>query len=132
MNKYQEHYAIAKALVQAIEEEISNVEHEYIMDRGIVNPDNSIPKHIYCIEDDNLFNKANQKCSKLAAERRLEDELNKAKKNLGIAEEALIAYGISIAPVGLRDTLSKGGDANYDIRSRMIDMVFRLDITTVK
>lgn len=47
MNKFQKQYVAAKALVQAVEEEISKVEHDYIMTKGIVNPDNSIPQYIY-------------------------------------------------------------------------------------
>lgn len=132
MNKYQKQYAIAKASVQAIEEAISKVEHDYIMDRGIVNPDNSIPEHIYCINEISLFDKTNQECSELIIAMGLEEGFNKSKKNLRNAEEALIAYGISNAPVGLKETLSKGVDADYDIRKKMVDVVFRFDATTVK
>lgn len=79
-----------------------------------------------------MFDKANQECGKVIVEKGLDAEVNKAKESLRIAEEALIAYGISIAPAAVRETLSKGVADNYNIREKMIDMVFRLDTTTVK
>lgn len=132
MNQYQEQYAAAKASVQAVEEMISAVEQDYIMAQGIVNPDNTVPRHIYCIGDEGLFDKANQECSALVNAKGLEVDLNNAKEELRKAEDALIAYGISIAPAGLKETLARGIDADCNIRSKMIDMVFRLDTATVR
>ena len=47
------------------------------------------------------------------------------------AEDRLIEYGISIAPAGIRATLTKGAKDNYAARQKLIDLVLRLDISTV-
>ena len=47
-------------------------------------------------------------------------------------EEAMIAYGLSIAPAGIRATLERGVKENYTIRLKVIDAVFHLDVSTVK
>ena len=44
----------------------------------------------------------------------------------------MIAYGLSIAPAGIRDTLERGVKENYTIRLKVIDAVFHLDVSTVK
>jgi hypothetical protein len=38
---------------------------------------------------------------------------------------------LSIAPAGLRDTLSKGAKSDYNIRKKLIDLVYKLDVSTV-
>ena len=48
------------------------------------------------------------------------------------AEEVMIAYGLSIAPAGIRATLERGVKENYTIRLKVIDAVFHLDVSTVK
>ena len=47
-------------------------------------------------------------------------------------EEVMIAYGLSIAPAGIRATLERGVKENYTIRLKVIDAVFHLDVSTVK
>lgn len=51
---------------------------------------------------------------------------------LEAAEDAMIAYGLSIAPAGIRDTLERGVKENYTIRLKVIDAVFRLDVSSVQ
>jgi hypothetical protein len=48
------------------------------------------------------------------------------------AENALIEYGLSIAPVEIRETLRKESRRILTIRERLIDLVMRLDTRTVK
>ena len=47
-------------------------------------------------------------------------------------EEVMIAYGLSIAPAGIRATLERGVKENYTIRLKVIYAVFHLDVSTVK
>ena len=47
-------------------------------------------------------------------------------------EEVMIAYGLSIAPAGIRATLERGVKENYTIRLKVIDAVFHRDVSTVK
>lgn len=131
MNHYQKDYAIAKAVVQAIEEEIEKAECEYIRNHGITNPDGTFPDHIYCIDDEGIFEKSNQEFGHIIVAMGLENDLNEANRNLSIAEDSLLSYGISIAPEEVRVVLKRAVDTNYNMRRKIIDMVFRLDTQTV-
>lgn len=62
----------------------------------------------------------------------LEDKLNKAKEISNKTEDAMIAYDLSIAPNDIREILSRNIDTNYKLRYKIIDMVFRLDTSTVQ
>ena len=55
-----------------------------------------------------------------------------AEESIKAAEDAMIAYGLSIAPAGIRDTLERGVKENYTIRLKVIDAVFRLDVSSVR
>lgn len=127
----QKDYAVAAAAVKAIEEEITMAEREYIRNHRIVNAEGIFPDHIYCIDDETVFEKANLEFSQIIVGKGLESALNEAKSNLLKAEESLLTYGISIAPEAVRETLRRGVNSNYSIRCRLIDMVFRLDTETM-
>lgn len=131
LNDYQKDYAVAKAAVQAIEEEIAKEEYEYIRNHGLTNSDSTFPEHIYCIEDEAVFKKANQEFGQIVVGKGLERDLNEAKRKLLKAEEPLLSYGISIAPEAIRAILKRGVDAHYHMRCKLLDMVFRLDTETV-
>lgn len=130
-NNFQRAYMIAKAHVQEVESRQKEIEKKYIAEHGIVNPDGSVPELIYCMEDDAAFEKANEECSALIVAAGLEDELNAARDALKSAEDRLIVYGLSIAPAGVRATLEKGVKENFTIRQKVLDLVFRLDVSTV-
>ena len=129
-NKVQRDYMAAKALVETLEEREKNMEQAYIATHGITNPDGTIPERIYCILDEAAFVKANEEFSAETAACGLEAEHNAAKKALKAAEERMIEYGISLAPAGIRATLEKGAK-DYATRQKLIDLVLRLDVSTV-
>ena len=131
-NNFQRAYMIAKAHVQEVESRQKEIEKKYIAEHGIVNPDGSVPELIYCMEDDAAFEKANEECSALIVAAGLEDELNAARDALKSAEDQLIVYGLSIAPAGVRSTLEKGVKENFTIRQKVLDLVFKLDVSTVR
>ena len=56
---------VAKARVQEVESLQDAAEKKFITDNGIVNPDNSVPEFLYCMEDDVAFEKANAECAAL-------------------------------------------------------------------
>lgn len=130
-NKYQEAYMKAKAIVKSIESQQEEIEKKYISDNDIVNPDGSVPELIYCMDDDAAFEKANKECSALISAAGLEDKLSAARADLKSAEERLIEYGLSIAPAGVREVLRKEIKENACTRFKVIDLVFRLDVSTV-
>ncbi len=131
MNKIQRDYMIAKALVKTLEERRKEMERAYISAHGITNPDGSIPADICCIEDESVFDKANEESSAEMVACGLEAEYNAAWAALMDAEDKLIAYGISLAPAGIQATLAKGVKSNYAARQKLIDLAFRLDVSTV-
>lgn len=131
-NKVQENYMVAKAAVKTIEARMEEMERQYIADNGIVNPDGSVPDLIYCMEDDTAFSKASEECSAMIVAAGLESELNAARAVLKATEDRLIQYGLSIAPAGVREVLQRGIKQNACTRMKLIDLVFRLDVSTVK
>lgn len=130
-NKFQRAYMVAKACVQEVESRQEVIEKKFIADNGIVNPDGSVPEFLYCMEDDAAFEKANAECAALIASAGLEEELNAARAALKAAEDRLIAYGLSLAPAGVRATLEKAVRNNAATRAKVLDLTFRLDVSTV-
>ena len=131
MNNAQRAYMIAKARVQEIESQQEEIEKKYIADKGIVNPDGSTPDFLWCMDDDAAFDKAIEEFSALISAAGLETALNAAKVDLKAAEDRLIAYGLSLAPAGVRATLERGVKQNAATRQKLIDLTFRLDASTV-
>lgn len=131
MNKIQLAYMVAKARVQEIESQQEEIEKKYIADKGIVNPDGSIPDFLWCMDDDAAFEKANEECSALIVAAGLESALNAARDTLKAAEDHLIAYGLSLAPAGVRATLERGVKQNATTRQKLVDLTFKLDVSTI-
>lgn len=132
MNKIQKSYMNAKARVQEVESQQEAIEKKYISDNGIVNPDGSVPEFLYCMDDDAAFEKANDECAALIAAAGLEAALLSARSDLKAAEDRLIAYGLSLAPAGVRATLEGAVQRNAATRAKVLDLAFRLDVSTVR
>lgn len=131
MNKIQRAYMVAKACVQEIESRQEEIEKKYIADNGIVNPDGSTPEFLWCMDDDAAFDKANKEVSALISAAGLESGLTAARSDLKTAEDRLIAYGLSLAPASVRATLERGVKQNAATRQKLIDLTFKLDVSTV-
>lgn len=130
-NKIQREYMAAKALVETLEDREKEIEQAYISAHSITNPDGSTPERIYCILDESVFDKATEETAAEIAACGLEVEHNAARAALKAAEDRMIEYGLSIAPAGIRSILAKGAKSNYTTRQKLIDLVFRLDVSTV-
>lgn len=131
MNKFQKAYMIAKSCVDALKSNLDELEKKYISDKGIVNTDGSIPNHLWCIDDDAEFEKANEEFEALIVAHGLENELNEARDRLKSAENELIAFGLSLAPINVRATLERAVMQNALTREKVLDLAFRLDASTV-
>ena len=83
------------------------------------------------MDDDAAFEKANDECAALIAAAGLEADLLFARSVLKAAEDRLIAYGLSLAPAGVRATLEKAVRNNAATRAKVLDLAFRLDVSTV-
>ena len=131
-NSVQRAYMLAKAHLQTLREQEIEIEKAYIAAHGIHNADGTTPEAVYYIKDEATFDRA---CEATEAEIEncgLQAEIQEAKKAVKDAEDAMIAYGLSIAPAGIRATLERGVKENYTIRLKLIDAVFHLDVSTVK
>lgn len=131
INKVQRNYMIAKATLQTYEEMEADIEKKYIAKNRIKNEDGETPARIYCIDDENVFDKANEETAKIIQESGLEEKINSAKENLKTAEDNMIKFALSIAPAKIRKTLEIGAKENYTTRMKLIDYTFRLDVSTL-
>ena len=136
MNKQQKAYMIAKANLDTIKELENEIERKYIAEHNITNANGEIPTAIYCIDDDEIFDKANEETAP-------EIEalgIIAAEKALRAAEDALINYGLSIMPTANaaeRETLRNccfgvnGATLRLKIRQQVLDLAFKLNTRTV-
>lgn len=131
MNKVQKNYMIARATLQTYEEMEAEIEKAYIAENGITNDDGEIPGRVYCIDDEDVFDKANEETAKIIQESGLEEKINSARENLKAAEDSMIKFALSIAPAKIRKTLERGAKENYATRMKLIDYTFRLDASTL-
>ncbi len=130
-NRQQREYKAAKANLEKLEALQSQQEYQFILDKGIVNPDGSIPRHTYAIEDDDTADSAIEEFSAQIEKSGLWSSILEAKERLKNAEEALLDYAISITPAGLHQSLKKAA-THFKYRQEMIDTVMKLDVSTVK
>ena len=136
MNKQQKAYQIAKAQLDTIKELANEIERKYIAEHNITNANGEVPAAIYCIDDDEAFDKANE-----ATAPEIEAlGIIAAEKALRAAEDALINYGLSIMPTvneSERETLRNycfglnGATLRLKIRNQVLDLAFKLDTRTV-
>lgn len=131
MNKIQKNYMVAKATLQTYEEMEADIEKKYIVENGIKNEDGEVPARVYCIDDESVFDKANEETAKIIQESGLEEKINSAKENLKTAEDNMIKFALLIAPSKIRETLESGARENYTTRMKLIDCAFRLDVSTL-
>lgn len=128
MNAVQKKYAEAKALKEAIQKTIDETEEALIKELGIVNGDGSVPARIFMIDDEKDFDKVCEEFERQHSD--LNDDLNAASDALISAEDALIDWGLSIAPAWVQEKLG-AHRKEYKIRTKLIDMAFRLDSRTI-
>lgn len=130
-NSAQWAYILAKAHLQTLREREAEIEKAYIVANGIRNADGTIPERVYCIDDMETFDRASAGTSAEIEGSGLWADILEAEKALNAAEDAMIAYGLSIAPPSVRAALERGVKENYTIRQKVIGLVFRLDVSTV-
>ena len=131
-NRIQRAYMLAKANLGALEDIEKEIERKYIADHNITNAGGEVPERIYCIDDESVFDKANSECSDMPESKANFADILEARELLEQAENALIAYGLSIAPAREREILTRSAETNYTIRRKIIDLVLRLDASTVR
>ena len=131
-NKAQKSYLLAKAQMEVLEDQEKELEQKYIINKGIINPDGTIPKATWCIDDEEIADKAINEFGKILSDSGLWAKILEGRKELKAAENNLIKYGLSIAPPYEKEILTKAAETNYTIRQKILNLVMRLDTTTVK
>lgn len=131
-NAIQERYMVAKALAKTLEAEHDALDHKYILENGIVNPDGSVPEYIWCIDDPELFEKVNAEQSELPEVKAHWEKVLVARNALAVAEEKLIEFGLSLAPAKQKAILEDAVKTNYKTRCEVIDLALKLDVSTIR
>jgi len=130
-NKVQRDYMLAKAYLDTLESEHKELERNYIKTQNIINADGTIPEAIYCIDDEETFERINYEFSVLPENTAHWEKILEAKRTLKQAEQRLIDYGLSFAPIKEREILIKAASHDYVMRQKIIDLVMRLDVSTI-
>jgi len=131
-NKQQEIYLLALANIELLSDIENEIERKYIAENNIINPDGTMPCATYAIEDDVIANKAMDDVAKILTDSGTWGKILEARKQLKDAENALIQYGLRLAPKHEREVLTKAAETNYTVRRKIIDLVIKLDTSTVK
>lgn len=122
-NKAQQDYKYAKSKLEKLEAIQNEQEAQYIISKGIVNTDGSIPVRTWTIEDDGVANAAIEEFSSIIEKSDLWSSICDAREALKDSEEKLIAYAISILPASMRSTLKEAAATNYTARQKMLETV---------
>lgn len=130
-NKQQAEYLSAKKEYECLQAQEKEMEKNFILEKGIVNSDGTIPERTYAIDDDELFESVSEEFSKQEEESGLWSKICIARDNVRETEKALLDYALSIAPAGIRETLRNGAKQNYTIEQKLLETVIRLDTSTV-
>ena len=134
MNKQQKAYLQAKAVLETLEQQEGELEYKYILDNNITNEDGSIPERIFCIDNEEVFDRANQELAQATEKNGLWQKILDAREIVRQAEDGLIEYGLSIIPTAHaneKEILTRASKTDYTVRRKIIDLVFRLDTSTV-
>lgn len=134
-SKEQKTYMLAKANFDVYKDREREIEQAYIAKHSIVNPDGTVPSCVIAIENEEVFERANEETCATCERSGLYEEMEEARRILAEAENALIAYGLRILPAGLqkeRETLEKAASRSVATREKLIDLTFKLDARTVK
>jgi len=134
MNKVQKTYAIAKSHYEACEESLKEYERAWIVKNGVKRLDGSVPNSLWqlCLdEEESMFLDYSERLDNDEGFWKLMQDKRTAYQLLHDAEEALIDYGLSIAPAGIREILDRNR-CQAKTREKLLDLTFRLDPRTVK
>lgn len=131
-NSQQARYIAAQSLFNLMENTVKREEEKFLNLKCVVNPDGSVPKRLYAVDNETLFDLYNNEFASLITESGIWDEYLRAKDELKQAENELIAYALSIVPAKIGRPLSESARTNYTIRQKIIDTVLKFDTSTLK
>lgn len=129
MNAIQKAYVLALANYEAVEHIIDEQEEEYCHEHGYLTEEGNPAKHIWMIDDEEIFDKANADFSALHPEH--DEQSNKARELLESATDNMINWALSIIPnlyKKERTILQKAVKEDFNTRKKIIDLAYRLEV----
>lgn len=132
MHLLQTEYALALASHQTFEAAEAEHERAYCAARGLLDTEGKPAQRIYHLTDAD-FETANDAFTTAMAD--FYRGMQAARDRLKAAEDALIAYGLSIMPASLsseREALAASARSSAVTRQKIIALIFRLDTRTVR
>lgn len=130
-NLQQDNYLVLTALMETLKNKEECLEREYIKENGITNEDGGIPERIYCIDNEETFDKANKGFSETPKMKTLWAEILKCRDAIKMAEDELIEFALSIAPSAIRNTIEPVAKTDYTTRKKLIELILKLNVSTV-
>lgn len=116
-------YLKVKAIVTELNAEIENITIRYIKEHNITNSNGKIPKYIWCIEDEDLFEKSSTEVDKIITSSGLGSLLLYYETILSAIEEQMIDEGLSILGVKeLKNIISKDLTAKHQLVNLILTM----------
>ena len=130
MSSEQKTYMLAKALQEVSDEAVSEYEARWLKGNGFLDKSGKPYKHIWCIREDDLFEKACDGIEKDRSYKDLRSEFMESQARLNRAEEQLIEWALKFIPRDMAEALSVWRK-DVSIRKRLVDIAFRLEALTV-
>lgn len=130
MNRLKKEYLQAKTNLDILKEQENEIDRLYIVENGIKNPDGSIPKNTFMIEDYQVAEKAIEEVSDILEETGLWAKIIEAQDQLKKAEDNLIQYAIKIIPrnfIAEKETLTEAAEKNTIVRRKIIELALQLE-----
>ena len=106
------------------------IEERYIAEKGILNPDGTVPRNVLDIDDDDEFIEADAVCSEFFEKVDLMKKFDAAEQALREARDNLIANGLDMLPKEYRaekESLERAMQKSSSMREKVIDLILRLD-----
>lgn len=132
MSKEQRAYAKALAVVKVFRDEEQGKEAAFCNMHDYRDESGELAQCLYCIADEAAFDVANEQfCMQ---EEEFYTRYRMAEKNLRIAEDHLISWGLGLMPKAYADeraTLEKAAKQNYSTRQKLVEYTFKLDSSTI-
>lgn len=129
MSLEQAAYLAAKANYDAVDAGSAQAEADFLRRSGAKTATGEAPARLYMIAELDEFERL---CSEFEASPfNLAGDLQIAAQLLTAAEDALIAYALDLAPEPIRAALAEGISRSADTRKKLLDLAFRLDVSTV-
>ena len=122
-------YMAAKANYDTVDAARAQAEADFLRASGAKTAQGKAPTHLYMIAELDEFERL---CTEFEGSPfDLSGDLQIAAQLLTAAEDALIAYALDLAPEPIRAALAEGISRSADTRRELLDLAFRLDVSTV-